>query len=193
MHQPCKCLRPGWTGHSGIDLALWKGPCPWQGVNKMVLRSNPKHSVNPSLNYLSSFSSAWILSAWYLCSSFFTRDKYSCAHFFNTSSFLKEKMTSNLIQEVKMQDRQLFVGVKRAVWRAAVQQWHPTEATWRTILHHAKSFTIFLFAFDSWLQSFTWGLWFVIQDIRISWEHKSCLLLSTTAHSGTQNLLSSAL
>ena len=38
-------------------------------------------------HYLSSFSSAWTFSAWYLCSSFFTRDRYSCAHFFSTSSF----------------------------------------------------------------------------------------------------------
>lgn len=54
-------------------------------------------------------------------------------------------------------------------------------------------FEIFLLVFDIWLQSFTWGFCSVMQDIRISWKHKSCLLFSSTAHSGTQNLLSSAL
>lgn len=41
----------------------------------------------PRPRYLSSFSSACTFRAWYLCSSFFTRDRYSCAHFFSTSSF----------------------------------------------------------------------------------------------------------
>lgn len=37
--------------------------------------------------YFSSFSSAWIFKVWYRCSSCFTRARYSCAHFFSTSSF----------------------------------------------------------------------------------------------------------
>lgn len=50
------------------------------------------------MSYLSSFSSACTFRAWYLCSSFFTRDRYSCAHFFSTSSFWHGRATRRNIE-----------------------------------------------------------------------------------------------
>lgn len=50
------------------------------------------------MSYLSSFSSACTFRAWYLCSSFFTRDRYSCAHFFSTSSFWYGRATRRNIE-----------------------------------------------------------------------------------------------
>lgn len=162
----------------------------------MFFKIPSNHSVNPWLNYLSSFSSAWILSAWYLCSSFFTRDKYSCAHFFNTSSFLKEKMTSNLTQEVKMQDRHLFVGVTHSCLKgcspALTPPQRPPEGEYYTMQKALQFFCLHSIAGcnpspEDYGLSCTLDL---MQDIRISWKHKSCLLCSST---GTQTLLSSAL
>lgn len=54
--------------HSSLSISRCQGPC------------------GP---HLSSFSSACTFRAWYRCSSFFTRDRYSWAHFFSTSSFYR--------------------------------------------------------------------------------------------------------
>lgn len=68
-HRLCRIVlkkRLNATGAAGAPSLPWERPRP---------------------RYLSSFSSACTFRAWYLCSSFFTRDRYSCAHFFSTSSF----------------------------------------------------------------------------------------------------------
>lgn len=54
---------------------------------RVLLEPPACRGSGPGPRYLSSFSSACTFRAWYLCSSFFTRDRYSCAHFFSTSSF----------------------------------------------------------------------------------------------------------
>ena len=59
----------------------------WGKLTPSQTCKSASFGVLTELTYLSSFSSAWSLSVWYLCSSCLTLARYSCAHFFSTSSF----------------------------------------------------------------------------------------------------------
>ena len=80
--------------------------CLYHSLNRCNSRQiRPVFKI--AVTHLSSFSSAWIFRAWYLCSSFLTRDKYSWAHFFKTSSFWGNKNKSVLLGLDKKQVRLL--------------------------------------------------------------------------------------
>lgn len=87
--------------------------------------------------YLSSFSSAWSLSVWYLCSSCLTLARYSWAHFFSTSSFCLRQVLFIRVIYPSLLDRESRYNI--------VYPYNITGFVLTWVVNSGNSFNLFLF------------------------------------------------